>query len=785
MGASSEAADFLYHLAIEYRDAGRFDDAIHELRKLLLLRPQDAKVRRELAALETRRRAGRERAMTESLGQAERTLTAREAAMLEALSRAGQPVGPSPEPGLPMEETVEPGLPTGGLVSRMNEAIAPLAVSGEVRSTVGATRDDFIAWEANGDLNERNFRVFSGPFRYNTFDPRTFSRVRVNLDLPAPSDARQAGTPEATGWQLHSNVTVDPWSFVGTSQKVTVVGDTPTDQVELQLKWWSATNTAINETVLTARNGDSLATPEIEVNEGRTAPTSVTSVFSNVFRIPELEIDYTFQPVRWFWTGYQSEAVDFRVFPLGLEDQAVTSDDPLHLSNHHIYWEPSPWLDAWVPGRLNAGASPVDFTRGEWSDDLTFFTRDSDLTRLTALRGTSFQWFPTERTTLQTAVASPKGLWEAYDSLTSLVGMTRLKQSFWDDRLAIGGLATTRWGFHERRRDATNHVYSLDARIAPMEGTALEAQAATSETIQDRTAAAKLDDGGWAWHAALKNHWWGERLTSRLSYTHMDRGFDPGLASFRQTRDDQFWGRHLRFKRRLRLVDAISPPSAMTAGDLEAVRIGDGVDVGRDAFGLRVAGTWWNDRLQPLFDVRNVHADEGKYIETVLRNENVVKPVRWLTAKTLVLYHDVPDTLGGLDPFMIDDDTGARFTNAQMVDGRNPSLWTFSLGGEVALAEEAAVWAAWERSNDTTLATDNFPRGLLNTSNFTTQTHEGTVIRSVLPILYGQGFFPQPPYPWHDIYRAGAYWPPAEALELAVDWTRNEFEFAGQIDDNP
>lgn len=183
-------------------------------------------------------------------------------------------------------------------------------------------------------------------------------------------------------------------------------------------------------------------------------------------------------------------------------------------------------------------------------------------------------------------------------------------------------------------------------------------------------------------------------------------------------------------------------------------------------------------------DVRNVHRTDGTYVETVVRQENTLKPMTWLTAKTLLLYHDLPKTVGGIDPFIVDADTGTPVANAAIVDGRDPSLLTYSLGAELAPGDRFAVWGTWERTNDTTAATGNFPRGLLNSSSFATVTEDGQVIRVESPFLFGQGFFPQPPYPFFDVFRAGVYAAPAERLELAVDWTRNEFEHAGQIDDN-
>jgi hypothetical protein len=282
----------------------------------------------------------------------------------------------------------------------------------------------------------------------------------------------------------------------------------------------------------------------------------------------------------------------------------------------------------------------------------------------------------------------------------------------------------------------------------------------------------------------LSNEWWEQRLTSRLFYTHMDSGFDPGLASYRFTRKDQFWGRHLRFKRKPALFTALTPASSLGWEDMDAVRLGDGVDIGRDVLGVRLSGSFWEKRFEPLIDLRNVHRTNGKYLETVVREENTIRPTTWLTAKTLFLYHDLPKTVAGIDPFLVNADDDRSVANATIVNGRDPSLWTYSLGAEIAPAPWYSVWGAWEHTNDSTIGTDNFPRGLLNSSSFTTVTEDGQVIRIPHTFLYSQGFFPQPPYPFFDIFRAGLYVEPHESLQLALDWTRNEFDHAGQIDDN-
>jgi len=50
--------------------------------------------------------------------------------------------------------------------------------------------------------------------------------------------------------------------------------------------------------------------------------------------------------------------------------------------------------------------------------------------------------------------------------------------------------------------------------------------------------------------------------------------------------------------------------------------------------------------------------------------------------------------------------------------------------------------------------------------------------------LNSTGFFPAPPYPYFDIFKAGIGIRPREDLEIYLDYTRNEYEWAQLIDDN-
>jgi hypothetical protein len=50
--------------------------------------------------------------------------------------------------------------------------------------------------------------------------------------------------------------------------------------------------------------------------------------------------------------------------------------------------------------------------------------------------------------------------------------------------------------------------------------------------------------------------------------------------------------------------------------------------------------------------------------------------------------------------------------------------------------------------------------------------------------LYDQGSFPQAPYPFYNIYKAGIDFSPTDNLNFYLDYTYNEFKMAGQNSDN-
>jgi len=647
--------------------------------------------------------------------------------------------------------------PIKAKVFGFNSGISPGKIKGDYQMALGVTSEDLIWKNANGDYNERNFRMIEHNYpKINTFDTRVYDRLKVVFDT----------NEEGEGLNFHSDITIDPWSFVGKTERFTVTGGT--DSVEMELKYWSGTRSTINETVYTLRQGDYLNTTEYKVSDGKVPSFDIASFFGTNFSMPEKEVDFTFQPFRELWFDYNKDDYKFKVFPFGLEDQALTSDDPLGLSNHHTYWEASPWLYDWIPGHVNTGQN--DFWRGQWSDDLPFFTRDSDLKRLTALRGASFQGKLFDNTDLSMTAATPKGLWQDYESVTAIPAAIRTKSRLSDD-LMLGFTGTIKTGYvDDNKTDSYNHVAGVDLSYDFNPTTNIVAEIAMSKSEDDKSTSYETEKNGAAAHIGL------EKQTNlggaEIAFTHMDEAFDPGLATYTETRRDMFWGRHIYFK------EAEYP-------GLEPFRIGDGVDIGRNAFNFNLdTKDALGKQMDNLIDYRYVRDSDHKYVEGVFREENTFRINPEWTSKFLYIYHDLPKTKGGIDPIKCDVDTGEFLLNAAVEDGEDPSMSTYSFGLEYAPEEWIKVHGIYENTNDFTFAEDDHPRDLLNSFNFSTEALEGLVYRNKAPYLYSQGYFDLPPYERFNIYRVGVSLRPSEDLGINFDYTKNDYKFAQSVDDN-
>ncbi|MFH1190916.1 MAG: hypothetical protein V1670_01795 [Candidatus Omnitrophota bacterium] len=669
--------------------------------------------------------------------------------------------------------------------------VGALKITGETRLSFGITPHDFIWKRANFDLNEKykswRTRSYAGLNQgFNTYDPRIYDSLSVNVD-----------TENESGFNFHTNVTVDPWSFTGKSSKFTIT-NTDGDSADLQLYYLSNSEYTLSKTAYGLVDGDAFNIPELKVEDGKTPPTTVPVGDFSAFDIPEMKIYREFQPVRELWLDYTNDQIKFRVFPIGYQDQAYSSDDPMGISNHHIWWQDSPWLRRYLPGTERSAS----FTKGRWDDSLSFLSKDSTGKYLTALRGASFSFSPQEQTSFDTTVATPKHLWQDYEVVDNVISASRLKHYF-SDSFMLGGTLTTRTGFKTdpQKLDSENFVGGVDLGYEVIEGMKAQAEILSSQSFYDMdNSTYESKSRGNAYYFAFISRYPQKSimdlkygydeitldkeesylLKSKFYLSRMDSGFDSALSNFHNTRQDIGWSRHIHFRRPMEYFFKGLTKPANNWGGLNATRIGDGIDAGRDTLGFRFE-TFLDDKFYNLFDTRNVHNVNGKFIENVVRDELSVRATDKLTAKILGIYHKLPRTVGGVDPFVYDG-TGKFFDNAAVVDGEDPTLKTGSFGLNYDFFDWLSLNGVYERTNDYSLGYDNFPRNVLR--NDTNLWGTDSYYTFTNPFLYSQGNFPQAPYEFYNIFKMGLRVSPLENMDIYLDYTRNEFQAASLNSDN-
>ena len=812
--AQSPAADYLCELGKSFYSLGRVDDALVEFNKVLLVEPSNKvakeyinKIFQENSSFNPELEITRKPSLAQNL-------VVKEPAV-EFIQESSKVVltSPAPKPALSREEAMDFTLnelkPKGGIGYSTNTAaklteeqkgeeglkFGPLRVSGKTQLSFGVTPNDFIWKRANFDLNEKFFswRMTSDSVfnhRFDTYDPAIYDSLSVNLD-----------TENKHGFNFHTNVTVDPWSFTGKSDKVTLAGGT--DSAEVQLYYWSNTGYVVNHTLYTSLNGNTINIPELKVEHGKTKAVTIGS-----FNIPDMKISRQFQPVRELWLDYSNDQVKFRAFPIGYQDQAYTSDDPLNITNHGIWWKDSKWLRMYTPGIYNSGDVPVSFTKGRWDDSLSFLSKDSTGKYLTALRGFSFGFQPDEQTSFDTTFATPKHLWQDYGVADNIISANRLKHHFADNIMA-GAIFTSRSGFkvdNNNELDSQNYVEGLDLGYEITDGLKAQAEVLSSQSSYDMTNSVyKTESRGNAYYFSFISRYPQKSimdskygydsiamdkdekfmLKSKFYASRMDRGFDSALSDYHNTRQDTAWSRHIHFRKPMDYYSQGLEGSSTNWGELNATRIGDGIDIGRSTLGFRFE-TFLEDKFYNLFDVRNVHSVEGKFVENVARDEVTVKLTDKLTAKGLGIYQKMPKTIAGIDPFVFDGKTGDFFQNSAVVDGADPTIQTGSIGLNYDFFDWLSLNGIYECTNDYTLAYGNFPRNVLRDDSTldANYTQNDEIYLSIWPFLYDQGIFPQAPYKFYNVFKSGLRIMPLEDMEIYLDYTRDEFEAASLNSDN-
>lgn len=667
--------------------------------------------------------------------------------------------------------------PVDAIVDKIEQS-APIKLSGEYRLAAGVTSEDFIWKDANADKSgvpgEKNYRYLWGDKRENTYDEKIYDRLRVDLTT------KFAG-PLNGGVEM----VIDPWTFIGKTH-VTVVSTTGNDSVDMDLKYWSNSGRTINE-IYRSDLGNLIRLDEIKILDGKTTrsnPTGLTAWATNFNEIPPVNIDRMYRPIRKLFMDYNQDGYKLHVFPISDEFEAYTSDDPLRLSNNHIYWEEGPWLDSYEPSRVfHRPGDPLK--RGRWIRRFSFYTKSSAddapyPNRLTFLRGASFAG-DLGPVSLQAVSASPMNLWDDYDEFNSFENAISLKYP-WSDDLTFGFLYTNKLGLVGGGIEAGNHVWAGDARFEFLPYTSLFGELAGSifDVDEANGTASSMYGLGTTLGIDFKEPKEAAKgfYRGKVYIAYMDRNFYPGLSNYRYTRrDTQPWSRHIFFGK--------------IKDEDEASIFGDGMDRGRTAVGLNVRAKSFEERLDTHVDVRNVSQGATKYVETVTRAESTYKVNEQLTSKILAYYENLPKTEAGIDPLLyaktmysITDyfsEEDFHPDNSAIEADKDPSIGAFGFGLKYDFTSTFSWEGAFERTNDPL----DFPRGLLNDAAVSDEFIDGMRCDKVVPFLYDQSFFGLPPYKYYNIYKTKyIWWPLVDRMKLTLSYTRNDNKFAAGVDDN-
>jgi len=642
-------------------------------------------------------------------------------------------------------------------------------ISGEIRAAIGVTSEDFIWKDANGDNVgvpfEKNWRYLWGQDRHNTYDKKIYDSLKINLDTGNPS-----------GFNAYGQMVIDPWTFVGTKD-VRINSTVGGDYADIKLKYWSGNRSTINE-IYRSNKGNIINLKEVKIIDGQTTPntpTGLTDWGTSFTAIPDdTEIDRQYMPIRKLWVDYTSEdkTSNGRVFLIADQSQALTSDDPLRLSNNHVYWEESPWLDEYEPSRIfypDSGLMPVK--QGRWIRRLSFFAKDSEQERLTFLRGLSLNGDIFSNSTYSITAATPMSLWDDYEDVTSIPAAFRTKTDITPE-FSLGSIYTFKGGMNSGDMEASNHVLGLDANYSISPEWNIIAEAAGSKTSVDEANSMETSYDGVAYSLGISS----KEFKTALTANYMAQDFYPGLSNYRYTRRDQFYSKHIRF-------------SKLPDQD-EAIAIGDGIDRGRITVNFKTEGDFLGGDLNAKLNFRDVHKDNGKNIETVTRVESTLNVTPQVTIKALGLYQKLPKTVAGMDPLFYAKNSYAftdyyseddrMMENNQIIDGKDPSLGNIGFGVRYELMENLAWEGVYERTNDP----QDCPRGLLNDSYVSTETKNGMLLDKMVPFLYDQGFFDLPPYDYYSIYKTKLIYKPFSRLTGILSFTRNIDKHAIGLDDN-
>jgi len=780
---TQEVISYLCEMGMNYYNQAKYDDALVQFKSVLLLEPNNKTARDFSERIILEKDIVQKRALTQadsnSIGNYNEVSAAldeyKDTRKAYSNTKEGS-VQDKPSPSGNILGKKSPGDYVSEAVNAVEKKL-PVELSGEYRVGFGVTSEDFIWKKANADKEgvprEKNYRYLWGEQGYNTYDEKIFDKLRMDLVTKFKSP-----------FNVGTQIVLDPWSFIGHA-KVTVSSTVAgVDSVDLNLKYWSNTGRTLNEIYRTDL-GNIINLNEIKVVDNKTTPATVIgfpSWFINYNNVPQTEIDRIYRPVRKLFADYTQTNYKLHVFPISDESEALTTDDPLRLSNNHVYWEESPWIDSYEASRVfTRPGSPLK--TGRWIRRWSYVARESsdDYPHyLTFLRGMSFtgDFGPV---TLEAVTAAPLDFWNEYQQANTSESALRLKYP-WNEDLTFGLIYTNKLGLVGSGIEAVNNVWGADTKFQVAPYTNLFGEFAGSTFDASEVNGVKTSYNGLAASLGIDFKEPEEQkkgfYRGKIYVSHLDKDFSPGLSNYRFTRrDDSYWSRNIIFGK-LSYED-------------QSLVYGDGTDRGRTTVGMNTGIKSFNDKVDTRFDLRNVHSDTGAYIETVGRLESTAKWGDKLTSKVLGYYQHLPKTHEGYDPiiytktiynitdFFSEDDSHPL--NTAIEGGKDPSVGSFGLGLQYDFTNAISWEGIYERTNDPL----DFPRSLLNDFFVTDEMVNGVLYDKVVPFLYDQFYFGLPPYDYYNIYKTKfTWWPLMDILKLTLSYTKNDNKFATGIDDN-
>jgi len=195
-------------------------------------------------------------------------------------------------------------------------------------------------------------------------------------------------------------------------------------------------------------------------------------------------------------------------------------------------------------------------------------------------------------------IATPRNLWDEYEQATSIPAAIRVKTPI-SDKFTIGGLYGFKGGMRHNSLEAMNNTAALDGTYQLFDNTEVVAEIAASNMSVEEASGYDNSYSGYAGKFGIKNQGpiaatrgEGDRYEVEASVASMNDTFFPGLASYRFTRKEFEFAKHIYF-------DDLDPRN-------EEIMFGDGLDVARNAINLNAFAEFPDSGIDTRFDFRTV-----------------------------------------------------------------------------------------------------------------------------------------------------------------------------------